>query len=567
MALLIDRNAPGSGLASLQAMQGRYGDTELVHMSKPEVQGLASLGQLTVNPVTGLPEAFSLKSLLPAIGGIAATAFLGPAAAGLFTGANAGLLGGALAGGLGTAAGGLLAGQKPGQALLSGVLGGAMSYGLGSLMAAPGLEAGGTEALSFAGPEAAASPQAAFDVVDEGFMAGAIPSGQTSLSSGMISPRLPANFSYQSGSPFVEPLGGTVFGGGNTQATSLLSPQSPPPPSTFPTGTANIQTSPYTLTKDFKPNAIQKMMGMEATSAGDLTREQFTKLGGVPTDITPIEALKKPTTYAPLAAAAMTAEETEEVKQPEGSVEFPEYKFTSTRRRTEPRTQAEILQDALKGRKPEDARFFDTKFTTLPSTFRDKESGEIIDPNAPVAKKPVDYNEDGEPVDEFGNVIYVNQGGLIGLAMGGMPMMPQQPPMQPDITQQFVTMKDAQENAIDQNRASSLAGLASGVMQGSQMMPMNEGGQPFFEGQVQGPGDGQSDQVAFRVAGGNVDGAMLSPDEYVLAADVVSAIGNGSSDAGAAKLDQFMKNVRQDAYGTTQQMKPFDNQGLQTLVA
>ena len=409
-----------------------------------------------------------------------------------------------------------------------------MSYGLGSLMAAPGLEAGGTEALSFAGPEAAAAPQAAFDVVDEGFMAGAIPSGQTSLSSGMITP-------------------------GTTASPSLP----------FPTGTANIQTSPttYSIAKDFKPNAIQKMMGMEATPAGDLTRQQFTKLGGVPTDITPIEALKKPTTYAPLAAAALTPEEPEEVKQPEGSIEFPEYKFEMTRRRTEPRTQSEILQGALKGRKQEDAKFFDTKFTTLPSTFRDKESGEIIDPNAPVAKKPVNYNEDGEPVDEFGNVIYVNEGGLIGLANGGMPMMPQQSPMQPDITQQFVAMKDAQENAIDQNRASSLAGLASGVMQGSQMMPMNEGGQPFFEGQVQGPGDGQSDQVAFKVAGGNVDGAMLSPDEYVLAADVVSAIGNGSSDAGAAKLDQFMKNVRQDAYGTTQQMKPFDNQGLQTLVA
>ena len=86
----------------------------------------------------------------------------------------------------------------------------------------------------------------------------------------------------------------------------------------------------------------------------------------------------------------------EEVKQPEGSVEFPEYKFEITRRRTEPRTQAEILQGALKGRKPEDARFFDTKFTKLPSTFRDKESGEIIDPNVLAAKKPVDYNEDGE---------------------------------------------------------------------------------------------------------------------------------------------------------------------------
>ena len=93
------------------------------------------------------------------------------------------------------------------------------------------------------------------------------------------------------------------------------------------------------------------------------------------------------------------------------------------------------------------------------------------------------------------------------------------------------------------------------------------GGQPYFEGQVEGPGDGQSDEVAFRVDGGQVDGAMLSPDEYVLAADVVSAIGNGSSDAGAAKLDQFMKNVRQDAYGTTKQMQPFNNKGLTNLVA
>lgn len=541
MALMIDRNAPGSGLASLQAMQGRYGDTELVHMSKPEVQGLASLGQLTVNPVTGLPEAFSLKQMLPAIAGIAASAFLPMAAPAIFSGIG----GGALAGGLGTFAGGLLAGQKPGEALLSGVLGGAMSYGLGSLMAAPGLKQAAGGVTDAALGTAATDPSiASAAAVDDFFQLGGSPIQGASMpdlvSGAAIGP---------TGAPT---LGKPLVASSKAGEEFLKAPYS----------------TSYSIAKDFKPNAIQKMIGMEATPAGDLTRQQFTKLGGVPTDITPIEALKKPTTYAPLAAAALTPEEPKEVKQPEGSIEFPGYKFEMTRRKTEPRTQAEILQGALKGRKLEDAKFYDTKFTKLPSTFRDKESGEIIDPNAPVAKKPVDYNEDGEPVDEFGNVIYVNEGGLIGLAMGGMPMMPpQQPPMQPDITQQFVVMKDAQENAIDQNRATSLAGLASGVMQGSQMMPMNEGGQPFFEGQVQGPGDGQSDQVAFRVAGGNVDGAMLSPDEYVLAADVVSAIGNGSSDAGAAKLDQFMKNVRQDAYGTTQQMKPFDNQGLQTLVA
>jgi hypothetical protein len=31
----------------------RYGDTTLVHMTPGEVQGLASLGQLTINPDTG----------------------------------------------------------------------------------------------------------------------------------------------------------------------------------------------------------------------------------------------------------------------------------------------------------------------------------------------------------------------------------------------------------------------------------------------------------------------------------------------------------------------------------
>ena len=67
------------GLASL----GRHGDTVLVHMSPEEVHGLEAIARmhgtkLTRNPETGMPEAFSLggffKSLLPTIGGIAASA-------------------------------------------------------------------------------------------------------------------------------------------------------------------------------------------------------------------------------------------------------------------------------------------------------------------------------------------------------------------------------------------------------------------------------------------------------------------------------------------------------------
>jgi hypothetical protein len=89
----------------------------------------------------------------------------------------------------------------------------------------------------------------------------------------------------------------------------------------------------------------------------------------------------------------------------------------------------------------------------------------------------------------------------------------------------------------------------------------------YFEGQVVGKGDGQSDEVPFKVDGGEVDMAMLSPDEYVLAADVVSYIGDGSSNAGAAKLDQFMVDVRKQAHGSGKQIEGFQERGLANLVA
>lgn len=106
------------GLASL----GRNGDTMLVHMSPEEVGGLQSLAMtqgdsLTINPDTGLPEAFKLggffKSLLPTVvGGFASmipgmqfasypmlTGILAGAATGALTNKNKLL--GAVTGGLG----------------------------------------------------------------------------------------------------------------------------------------------------------------------------------------------------------------------------------------------------------------------------------------------------------------------------------------------------------------------------------------------------------------------------------------------------------------------------------
>jgi len=100
------------GLASL----GRHGDSMLVHMSPHEVAGLNYLAKkqgtkLTVNPHTGLPEAFSLggffSSLLPMFAGALTGGASMPLWAGIAAGAATGAatnkdhLMGALTGGLG----------------------------------------------------------------------------------------------------------------------------------------------------------------------------------------------------------------------------------------------------------------------------------------------------------------------------------------------------------------------------------------------------------------------------------------------------------------------------------
>jgi hypothetical protein len=117
------------GLASL----GRNGDSMLVHMNPTEVAGLQSLamsqgGSLTINPDTGLPEAFSLSgvfsSLLPMFAGA------------MFPGAGFAmqpLLAGALTGGV-------LAKVQGKDPLMGGLMGGLggiggsnLSFGLGNM--------------------------------------------------------------------------------------------------------------------------------------------------------------------------------------------------------------------------------------------------------------------------------------------------------------------------------------------------------------------------------------------------------------------------------------------------
>lgn len=89
------------------------------------------------------------------------------------------------------------------------------------------------------------------------------------------------------------------------------------------------------------------------------------------------------------------------------------------------------------------------------------------------------------------------------------------------------------EAAVEQN-------FAKGGMKGA--LP------PRF---LQGDGDGMSDSIKARIGG--VQEARLADGEFVVPADVVSHLGNGSSKAGAKKLYAMMDKIRKARTGRTRQ--------------
>ena len=86
-----------------------------------------------------------------------------------------------------------------------------------------------------------------------------------------------------------------------------------------------------------------------------------------------------------------------------------------------------------------------------------------------------------------------------------------------------------------------------------------------FEGKVPGQGHGMEDNVYMPIKEGNQQVATLavSPDEYVVDAHTMSALGNGNADEGAKYMDSMVKNIRQKAFGTDKQ--PNEINGLAAL--
>jgi len=87
----------------------------------------------------------------------------------------------------------------------------------------------------------------------------------------------------------------------------------------------------------------------------------------------------------------------------------------------------------------------------------------------------------------------------------------------------------------------------------------------FGSGPVPGEGHGMQDNIQMPIIekGKQVARLAVSPDEYIVDAHTMSALGNGSADAGADVMDKVVKEIRQKAFGTTKQPKQIN--GLASL--
>jgi len=110
---------------------------------------------------------------------------------------------------------------------------------------------------------------------------------------------------------------------------------------------------------------------------------------------------------------------------------------------------------------------------------------------------------------------------------------------------------------IDQTRDVERAASGGGLMQ------LAAGGE--FSGMVPGDGHGMEDNVYMPIKEGQEQVATLavSPTEYVVDSYTMAALGNGNPVEGAERMDDVVKNIRKEAYGTDKQ--PNQINGLAAL--
>lgn len=549
------------GLASL----GRGSDTNLVHMSDKEINGLKTLaaksgGSLTVNPHTGLYEAGWLENILPMVAG-AALSFTGvgaPAAALMVAAADTAATKdwkSGLAAGLGAFGG---AGVGAGLAGAGASAAGADSAVIGSDVAgtaASGAASGATDAAGVAAGSSpvAAGTSAAADTAAPAAVDTAIPSSLASTPSGLT-----PGVAQSTQAAVNAPIASDVSAG--SAPTSPLAVE----------GTSAGQQANLAQ-NSFSQNAANagKGLGQFASNPGQTASDVYASTGKLG-----LAGLAAPAAYA-------------NYKQSQIPTPNQPYKYYNTTYNQGNRNPyaGELGQDPIVGQ----GYTSPTSSMYTPITFAAGGPVPNIHPiQQPPAPTPAPPPVPGQGASQADQIAYyrnlVNtpsnqvsappppnaqqqylqqlQQQIQGSApaptsMGGTGSPPPKATTQPvnsgqgynPATQSYSGLTSynlgngAGAGAVEKGYQYPVQSLARGGI--ASLGHYSDGGQL-----LRGPGDGMSDSIPAQI--GNQK-AALADGEFVVSGDVVSGLGNGSTEAGSRKLYAMMDRVRKARTGKSSQ--------------
>jgi hypothetical protein len=510
--------------------KGRGKDTELVHMTKSELKGLQDIalahgGSLTINPETGLVEAGFLEQILPVVAAAGltyltagaaapaiATALGGGAAAttagGILAGAGAGAL---ISGGMAAATG-----KDVGQAALYGGVGGALSGGMGAY---DGAITG--DLLANAGQQTAVTQGT------NAAVAGGVPAG--------AAPPVPTNTI-----PFT-PSGEVTSAAYDPAITGAVNPATGfAPPSPQGVGFAGVQANQTMYGGLQSPIA---RMGVQALPAAGLLAEQpYKGPGEEEYDNNSLYRMRLSKDFQ--GATPVRPNPYYQAQYAEGGmVAMASGGLAPLQNNMYPQGQQVNTQFATPTQMPTSAEVVRSDYAAPTNPY----SGEMMRMQA-----------GGSTAKELAAYLSSTQKPARALALGNPQIV-----RDTDPSTRGLSALAASEQRLKKLGKRAGVDIAPGVKSGIKDLGGDfsdmaaAGGTASLGGysdggrMLKGPGDGMSDSIP-GVIGGRQP-ARLADGEFVVPADVVSHLGNGSTDAGAKKLYAMMDKIRKARTGKKKQ--------------
>ncbi len=518
-------NQTAQGLASL----GRNGDSMLVHMSPEEVGGLRQIGnslgiKMSTNPHTGMPEAFSFgdffTSFLPTIVGAAVG---GPAGAGFMSSTMTPILAGA-----GTGA--LLAAAKGDDPLMGGVMGGMGGYG--------GAGLGQTFSKAFGGAGTTAGSMG--DLVNKGLTNINPAVGQSGIvgATGQLGPDM-------------------SFGVAGKQAADLTTqalPNFAAAPNFTPIPPPSVATNISQNLSDLG-SGVKNLTGFGDMSAGDAYKA-FTDAGGTAMDLA-----------MPIGGGVLAGLEPSDLGYGGGDL----YDDPDKGKYRGPQGQLNLSDRYDTGLRLV-AKGGYIKGYALGGAVNPNppEGGGISDLyNRPEGQSSMPISRDGYGIGRLNSLAgeqSMTQAQTLGYADGGDIGMNLE-------KQQALNLEGLPSLNVETGVANYMTPDGSGMYAGKffkdfyrqnpnsallrafSNLPSNVVFNKTMAkgGYLDGEGDGMSDSIPATIEGKQP--ARLADGEFVIPADVVSHLGNGSSKAGSKRLYAMLDKVRHARTGNKKQGK------------